>query len=166
MTGKTLQIGSVIAAVAFAGTVTGAVIASGNSSAGEGGFFGHLHMLGQHLHGGGGQHDHLAQMVERLDLTPDQLQRLEKVHEMAGAYAGHGSMSELHNLLMTQFERGQFGSAETRRAIDGHIEEMRVSAYAVVDELVALVGELDATERETLLRHLREAGAGDDGQGH
>ena len=166
MRDRTFQTIAIIAAVALIGTVTVAVVASGGAGAQDGGFLGHLHALvGQHLHGGGGQHDPMAQLVETLNLTPDQLQRFEKVQDVVESYpsGGHESMVALHEVLVTQFEQGQVGIAETRRAVDGHIEEMRVLAYAVTDELVALVNELDDTQRATVLEHLQDSRAGDHG---
>ena len=161
MAGKTLQIVATIAAVAVAGTVTAAVVVSGDSVGEGGGLIAHLHhMVGQHLHGGGGQHDHSAQIVERLNLTPDQLQRFEKINEIVESYGdgGHAAMMELHEELVTQFERGEVRTAEIRRVIDGHITEPAV-ASALTDELVALVNGLDDTQRGILLEHLPRTGA-------
>ena len=72
-------------------------------------------------------------------------------------------MVALHDELVSQFERGPVETAEIRRAVDGQIEEMRVMAYAVTDELVALVNELDETQRGMVLEHLQHIGAGDHG---
>jgi Spy/CpxP family protein refolding chaperone len=163
MRDRTFQTVAILAAVALIGTVTVAVVASGGARAQDSGFLGHLHSLvGQHLHGGGGQHDPMAQLVETLNLTPDQLERFEKLQEVVESdpSGGHESMAALHEVLLTQFEQGQIGIAETRQAVDGHIEEMRVLAYAVTDELIALVNELDDTQRATMLEHLQQTGAG------
>jgi len=152
MASKTFQIVAIIAAIAFVGTVTLAVVAVGSDGDGQGGgFIQQLHRLGQNLHGGGGHHDAMAQLVEQLELTPDQQQRFEKIHEIVGSYGdgGHASMLDLHEELVTQFERGQIGTAEIRRTIDGHIEQLRGMAYAVTDELVALVNELDESRRSS-----------------
>jgi Spy/CpxP family protein refolding chaperone len=162
MAGKTLQIAAIIAAVTVAGTVTVAVVASGDSAGQEGGFLGHLHSLvGQHLHGGGGQHDPAAQLVERLNLTPDQLGRFERVQEIveSSGVGGHESMMELHEELVTQLSRGQVGSSEIRQVIDRHIKDPAM-ASALTDELVALVNELDDTQRGILLEHLPDTGSG------
>ena len=161
MAGKTLQIVATVAAVAVAGTVTAAVVVSGDSAdQGAVGLIAHFHhMVGQHLHGGGGQHDRSAQIVERLNLTPDQLQRFEKINEIVESYGdgGHEAMMELHEELVTQFERGEVRTAEIRRVIDGHITEPAV-ASALTDELVALVNGLDDTQRRILLEHLPQTG--------
>ena len=67
-------------------------------------------------------------------------------------------MMELHEELVTQFERGEVRTAEIRRVIDGHITEPAV-ASALTDELVALVNGLDDTQRGILLEHLPHTGA-------
>ena len=158
MTRRTLQIAAIIAAVALVGTVSLAVIATGGGSGPQGGgFLSHLHQFGRHLHGGGQHHDQMARLIEQLELTPAQLQRLEKIHEIAGTFGseGHGSMAELHNQLVSQFEHGYIETTEIRQVIDGHVEQIREVAYVVTDELVALVNGLDAKQRETLQAHLR-----------
>ena len=166
MTGKTFQIIAFVALIAFAGTVTVAVVASGNPGGQNAGFLGHLRTLvGQHLHGGGGQHNSMAQLVETLDLTADQLQRFRKVQEVVESYPSGGdrSMVKLHEELVTQLEDGQVSTAAARQAVDRHIEEMRVMAYEVTDGLVALVNELDDTQRGVLLEHLQGTSGGDHG---
>ena len=168
MATRTFQILAIVAAVTV-GTVTLAIVASGGEAGGQdGGFFRHLHKLGQHLHGGGGHHDHMAQVIEQLELTPDQMQRFEKIHEIVGSFGGgeDSAMVGLHDSLVTQFEQGYVGTDEIRQAIDAHLEEFRGLAYAVTDELVALINELDESQREVLLKHLKGAKSGDHGHGH
>jgi Spy/CpxP family protein refolding chaperone len=101
--------------------------------------------------------DQMAQLIEELELTPDQQQRLEKLHEIFGAYhsQGSGSMFMLHNELVEQFRRGGLETDEIRRTIDEHVEQIREMAYAGTDELVALVNGLDARQREIVLTHLQ-----------
>ncbi len=178
MARKTLQIVAIIAAIALVGTVSLTVAATGDGSEEKdgGGFLRHLHeMVGQHLHHGSHHQDHMAGVIEQLELTPDQVQRLERVHEIFGAFGseGHASMAEVHEQLVAQVEQGYVDTGEVRRVIDGHLEQMRELAYAVTDELIPLVNELDATQRETLLTHLqgnRQAGhqahQGHPGHGH
>ena len=156
----TFQIVAIIAAVALAGAVGMTVIATDGDSGSadrEGGFLRQLHQLGHHLHGGGHHQDHMAEVIEQLELTPEQLQRLEKIHEIIGRYGseGHGSMAELHEKLVAQFEQGHVETDEIRLVVDGHVDEMREMAYAVTDELIALVNGLDATQREIMLSHLQ-----------
>ena len=169
MASKTFQIIAIIAAVVIVGTVTLAVVATGSDDGGqEGGFFKHLHGLGQYLHGGGDHHDRMAQVIEQLELTPDQLQRFEKIHAIVANVGGggDGAMVELHDSLVTQFEQGYVRTDEIRRIIDGQLEQIRSMAYAVTDELIALVNELDETQREVLLKHLEGTKAGGHGHGH
>ena len=139
MTRRTLQIAAIIAAVALVGTVSLTVIATGGGSGPQGGgFLSHLHQFGRHLHGGTQHHDQMARLI-------------------VGSFGseGHGSMAELHDQLVSQFEHGYIETAEIRQVIDGHVEQIREVAYVVTDELVALVNGLDAKQRETLLAHLR-----------
>lgn len=162
---RTFQIVAIIGVLAV-GTATLAYMGAGQGE-GDGGFFHHLHKLGSHLHGGG-HHDHMAELVDQLELTPDQMQRFEKIHEIM---ASHGSgnrdaMVQLHDSLVEQFESGQIGTAEIRRTIDAHVEEMRAIAYAVTDELVGLINELDGRQRGIVLEHLEGAKARGRGHGH
>ena len=116
------------------------------------------------MHHGGHHQGPMAQVIERLELTPDQVQRLEKIQEIIGAYGseGHAPMGQLHDRLVPLVEQGYVEPDEVRQIIDGHLEQISGMAYAVADELVALVNELDATQRETLLEHLK----GSDHEGH
>jgi len=107
-------------------------------------------------------------VIEQLELTPEQMQRFERIHEIAGNF-GHGgdkTMLELHESLVTQFKQGYVETDELRGAIDAHLEEFRGMAYAVTDELVALINELNEAQREVLLEHLEGTGSGDHGHGH
>ncbi len=174
MARKTFQIAAIITAVTLVGTLT-VTATGGDSDSGkeEGGFLHHLHqMVGQHLHRGSHHQDHMAQFIEQLELTPDQQQRLERIHQSIGNLGneGHTSMAEVHDQLVSQVEQGYLDIDEVRRLIDEHLEQMRSVAYAVTDELVPLVNELDASQRETLLTHLQgnEKGhhAAHGGQGH
>ena len=157
---RTFQIAAIIGAVALV-TMAGLtfIATAGGSEGPSSEFFRHIHKLGHHLHGGGDHHDQMARMIEQLELTPEQYQRLENVHEIIGTDGSEepGAMAELHDKLMAQVEQGQVENAEIRRLIDGHVEQIRERAYAVTDELIALVNGLDATQREKLLAHLRGA---------
>jgi Spy/CpxP family protein refolding chaperone len=156
MARRTLQIGALLAALALAGIV-GLTVTAGDGGGAGGGFLRHLHEMAHHMHQGG-HHNHMAEVVERLELTPDQLKHLENVHEIVGSFGddGHASMADLHRQLVAQVERGGLDTAEVRGIVDGHVEQIRAMAYAVADEVIALVNGLDATQRETLLEHLRE----------
>ena len=162
MARRTFQVVAVIAAVALAGTVTVAVIASGGSESRAGGLPGRLHALAQHLHGGGGQADPMAAMIERLHLTAEQIQRFEKIAEIVEAHggAGHESMMDLHAGLITQLGRDAIGAAEIRPIVDDLIATPAVAAD-LTNELVALAAGLDDTQRGILLAHLQDTPSGD-----
>ena len=169
MVSRTLQIVTLVGVLTLGGAIGMAVFAAdGNGDGRDEGFFRHLHELGQRLHGGGGHHDAMSGLIEQLELTPDQLQRFGKIHEIVGSYhdGGQASMADLHEELVTQFESGEVGTAEIRRTIDGHLEQIRGLAYAVTDEIVALINELDDAQREILLNHLEQARSADHGHGH
>ncbi len=170
MAKKTLQIVAIVAAIALVGMVSLTVTATGGDSDSESGLLRRFHqMVGQHMsHGGPHHQDHMGAFIEQMELTPDQRQRLEKAHEIAGTFGseGHASMAEAHRQLMSQFEQGYVDVDEVRGMIDGHLEQMRDVAYAVTDELIPLVNELDATQRETLLAHLGGLQEAQHGHGH
>ena len=165
----TFQIVAIIAAVALVGTIGLTVMATGGESGGRpGDFLSHLHKLGNHLHGGEHHNDHMSRLIEQLDLSPDQLQRLERVHEILGAHGSEqsGTMAELHDRLVAQFEQGYVEPDEIRQVIDGHVEQIRDVAYDVTDELIALINGLDARQREIVLAHLQGNNGGHPGHGH
>ena len=170
MAKRTLQVLAIFAALALVGLVGLTVTASsGGSGDGddEGGLMRHLHDMAHHLHRGEHHHHHMAQLIEQLELTPEQLRHLEKVHEIVGAFGteGHGSMAELHEQLVAEVEQGELDAYEIRSIVDGHLDQLRDMAYGVADEVVALVNGLDATQRQTLLAHLRET-VGEGHHGH
>jgi len=159
---KTLQIIALAAGVALTATAGIAVLATGGDSNGKdgGSFLSRLH--GHHLHGGGGHHhDAMHAVIEELSLKPDQVAHLDKIHEVMGGFhaKGPGAMVELHNELVAQFQQGGLDNNSMRLVVDDHVEQIREMGYAVTDELVALVNSLDATQRDTLHRHLQEAQA-------
>lgn len=162
MARKTFRIGSMIAVATLIAMGSWTVLASGDGDEG-GGFLHHLHALVEHHLQHGGHHE--ADFLDQLNLTPDQAQRLAKIQEAFETYGseGHSSMQELHERLVAQVEEGHVDAGEVRAAIDTHLEQVRGVAYAVTDELVALVNDLDAEQRETLLAHLQ---GGQGGHGH
>ena len=100
MAKRTFPIVSIIAAVALVGTLGVTVMATGGSSGGQAGdLLGRLHRLGHHLHGADHHPDHMSRLIEQLQHTPDQLQRLDKIHEIIGTHGTEepGSMAELHD---------------------------------------------------------------------
>jgi len=158
----TFQIVAAIAVAALVGAAGLTVMATGSDTEGKGGGF--MGRLAHHLHGGDHHMGQMAQLIEELELTPDQQQRLEKLHEIFGAYhsQGSGSMFKLHNELVEQFRRGDLETDEIRRTIDEHVEQIRETAYAGTDELVALVNGFDARQREIMMTHLQGNQAGHD----
>jgi Spy/CpxP family protein refolding chaperone len=162
---RIFQIVASVAVAALVGATGLTVMATGSDSEGEGsGFMARLHGLGHDLHGDDHHMEHMTRLLEELELTPQQQQRVEKLHEVFGAYhsQGSGSMIELHNKLVEQFQRGRLETDEIRRTIDEHVEQIREMAYAGTDELVALVNGLDARQREIMLTHLQGNRAGHD----
>jgi Spy/CpxP family protein refolding chaperone len=162
----TLRTLTLIAAVVLIGMAGWTVLATNENlepQAGDsrGGFLRHLHELGHRMHGSGHSHDPMAGLIEELELTPDQQQRLENVHRIIDSYgAGRtGSMVELHERLVQQFQEGRIEPEEVRAVIDEHVEQLRGMAYSVTDELLTLVNELDESQRRVMLEHL-QAGHG------
>lgn len=164
--------------VAFVGYTAGAGSGSAGSDS-EGGdrsYWQRLHSVGLRLHktaaghghhGGGEFGHHMAEVVERLDLSPTQAAHLEAIHrslKSLGSGAA-GSMTELHLRLVEQFERGAVEAGALRPAIDLHLAEMQRVAYSATDELVALVNSLDADQREIMLEHLQGSTGGLPGRG-
>lgn len=162
MTHRTFRIVA-LAAVALAGAAGLTIVATDDCPADrDGGLLGHLHELGRRLHGQASHEDHMARLIEQLQLTPEQQHRLERIHEIMETYGGEddGTMAELHHRLMTQFGQGRVETDEIRRVIDRRVERTRDMAYAVTDELVALVNGLDPGQREIVSAHLRHVEGG------
>ncbi len=174
MTKGTFRIVTVFAVVALAGVLSLTVTISGDDSEERsGGFMHHLHEMGRHLHGANHHQSPMAGLIEELEFNPDQLQRLERIHETFGTFGQEDprAMIDLHNRLIEQFEQGNIETGEIRHLIDGHLEQVREMAYGVTDELIALVNGLDARQREILLTHIRGKHDGNDahhgpGSGH
>ena len=169
---RIFQIAAVLAVFVLAGTVGFTAVAkSGDSTGHASGFLGHLHkMISQHLQHGGHHQRGMTSLIEQLELTPEQRQHLEKIHEVLGTFGsdGHASMEALHNQLVARVEGGAVEASEVHDIIDEHLEQMRGVAYAVTDELVELVNGLDGKQREMLLAHLQGHDgehAGHDGHG-
>ncbi len=174
MTKGTFRIVTVVAVVALVGALSLTVTISGDDSEGRGGsFMRYLHEMGRHLHGANHHQNPMAGLIEELELNPDQLQRLEKIHKTFGTFGQEDprAMIDLHNRLIEQFEQGKVETGEIRHVIDGHLDQIREMAYGVTDELISLVNGLDARQREVLLTHIRDKHDGDNvhhghGSGH
>ncbi len=156
----------------------GATDGSAGGDSGESGesFLQHLHSVAYRLHGGdNGQHgggggfwDHMGELVNQLDLSEEQTQRLDALHRSFESHRGmaDGSMAELHDQLVEQFEQGDIEAEPIRQVIDQHLAEIRTMAYSATDDLIALVNSLDAEQREIVLAHLRGDHGGHSGLGH
>ncbi len=176
---QTLAIALAVSLVAFVSFSAGATGRSaGGDSAGSGeSFLQRLHTIGLQLHGiggghghhgGGGFRHHMDELVNQLDLSQEQNERLEAIHRTLESHAGmpHESMAELHDQLVEQFEHGNIETDAVRQKIDQHLAEMRTVAYSVTDDLFALVNSLDAEQREIVLAHLQGDHGGHSGHGH
>jgi hypothetical protein len=169
MAKRVVLVAAIIAAVALGATASLVVLATSGGSVGQGGgLLRHLHGVGQHMHGADQHHGEMARLIERLELTADQRRHLDRVHEIFGAHGdgAPGAMERLHEELMAQFEQGDLDAGEIRGVVDEHVEQMREMAYAVTDEIVALVNGLDARQRDIVLEHLQAGHAGHQGHGH
>ena len=108
-------------------------------------------------HGAGGHHGAMAELIEKLELTPEQHQHLERIHELMEAThhgSGPGSMADLHEKLVAQCADGEVETSDLRAVVDEHVEQARGLLYSITDEFVALVQDLDARQRQILKEHL------------
>ena len=181
---QALAIVLAVSLVAFAGFATGA--ANGSASGDSGGesgntgtsFFERLHSIGRQLHQHGGVHGHhgggegffrhVGELVKQLDLSPEQTERLEAIHRTleSRGVTPDGSMAELHDQLVEQFQQGYIEADAVERMIDQQLAEIRTIAYSVTDDLLALVNSLDAGQREIVLAHLQGDHRGHAGHDH
>ncbi len=167
MAKRTFQALAVVLAVSLVAFVSFTAGASGNSAGGGSGesdrsLLERLHSIGLQMHGGHGHHGggfwyHANELVNQLDLSPEQTERLEAIHRTFESFGGmaHGSMAEIHDQLVEQFEQGYIETDAVRQTIDEHLAEIRTVAYSVTDDLLALVNGLDAGQREIVLTHLQ-----------
>ena len=105
----------------------------------------------------GGHHEAMGQLIEQLELTPDQHRHLERIHEMMEAVhhgSGAGSMAELHEKLVAQCVDGEVETSDLRPVVDEHVEAVRGMLYSITDEFVALIKGLDPKQRQMLMEHL------------
>lgn len=122
-------------------------------------------------HGGHAAHFHhaMSHLVDELELDAAQQVHLENIHQAVSSR--HRSMAEEHMAhvsgLAERIERGELDGAEARAMVDRHLEGIHLTAYTVVDEMVALVNGLDDDQRAVLVEHLEEAKAhGEHFRGH
>ncbi len=170
MTKSTFGIVALVAAIALAGALTLSFMTTaraGSEERGEG-VLHHFHeMLARHFHSGGHHHNPMSELIEQLQLTPEQAGRLEKIHALLENHGGRdpADMAALHDRLVAQLEAGRIEALEIRALIDEHVDQIRGTAYAVTDEMIALINGLNAEQREMLLRHLQAGPPGQHGHG-
>ena len=173
---------SLVALVSFtAGATSGspaeapAESADGDSGGSIGGYLQRLHMVGfrmfhggGHDHGGGEFGHHVEELVSRLDLSPEQTERLESIHRTFESQRdeSHRSLEELHGQLVEQFQQGHIESDAVKELIDQRVDEARIVAYSVTDDLFALVNSFDREQREIILEHLQGGDGGHHGRSH
>ena len=104
-------------------------------------------------------HQHMAELVQELELDDRQRQHIEAIHDiLMDRWTAVGGQHEAHlTALIERREGGELDVAEARQVVDQHLDALRHMAYGVSDQLVALANGLDARQRDTLLEHLRQA---------
>ena len=171
MAKKTFQALAIVLTVSVVALVSFTAGASGSSAGGDSAengvsFLTNLHSLGLSLHPSGGGHGHhgggkfwhrMDELVNQLDLSQEQNQHLEAIHRAFESDGGmaHGSMAELHDQLIQQFEQGTIETHAVREKIDQHLAEIRTVAYSITDHFVALLNSLDSEQREIVLAHVQ-----------
>jgi len=102
-------------------------------------------------------HFQMMKLVDDLDLTAEQKTHLEAVHQiLAGQWEARGEHhSEMAQTLASRLDQGPLTPEEVRPMIDEHLEQFRGAAYAISDEVIALVNSLDEPQRATLRAHLQ-----------
>ncbi|NJL27636.1 MAG: apolipoprotein A1/A4/E family protein [Thermoanaerobaculia bacterium] len=164
MTRKNLRTAGLLGAAALAAVAALTVFAAGHGHLG--GHFGGRFAGGpMGAHGPLAMHFKMMQLIDDLDLTPEQQAHVEAIHQIL---AERGEERREHHgehaqRILERLEQGSLSSEEVRPVIDGHIEQFRGVAYAISDELIALVNSLDETQRATLRAHVQEMHGGDAG---
>jgi Spy/CpxP family protein refolding chaperone len=124
------------------------------------GTVGSEHFQGMHgFHGKGVMHARMGYIIGKLDLNDSQMAQMEKVRDIVETRVREKAplhREEVHELVAAISE-GKVENTEVRAAIDSHLEEFRVVAYEVSDELVALANSLDDDQRATLREEIRKA---------
>jgi Spy/CpxP family protein refolding chaperone len=110
-------------------------------------------------HGSAGMHCLVNQLIDDLNLTEEQQQRFDNLHQSLQSRI-EGKMeaqSQHHQWLVDQISQGNIDPEEVRNEIDRHLEELKAVAYTASDELVALGNSLDEEQRATLMQHIDKA---------
>jgi hypothetical protein len=95
-------------------------------------------------------------LVDELELSPEQLQRVEQVKTLIHEHHRQaGEEREAHFQRIRQaIAQGNVDASEVQQEMDEKIDEMRQLAHSVTDELVPLVNSLNDEQRELLLAKL------------
>jgi len=98
----------------------------------------------------------VGEIIEDLNLSPSQQERLDRIHAIVQAKIDevHATHEDEHAWLREQVALGQVDQAQVRAAIDEHVEGFRATAYQVGDELTVFLNSLDESQRATLLAKL------------
>ncbi|ANM31715.1 hypothetical protein ABI59_22400 [Acidobacteria bacterium Mor1] len=119
----------------------------------------HLRHLGHHIHGshGGSGHGSMAGLFEEGELDTQQLERLVAADRAFTEFHrnGFGSMQELHERLLAEYENGATDAASVRGIVDQQFDRMREAAYRVTDEMIRAMDTLDEPQKRRVLEHLK-----------
>lgn len=148
---------AILTAVAVAIGLGSWVMVSGRGGHGWGeGRWGHGSGWG---HGRFGEHLAMLKFINQLDLSDEQQQHIEKMHEIMESHRSHIPEMRTQGLdwMLGALEEGEVDGGEVRQKLDAHVEQFRDIAYEVSDEFVALINSLDERQRGLLAEHLEEA---------
>ena len=122
-----------------------------------GGVTGGLHHPMHFAHGGPGMHLLINSLIDDLDLIENQQEQLDAVHEKISNHI-NGNMdqrAEHHQTLLAEIAAGSVDADKVKVAIDQHLEEGRLFAHEVADDLVVFVNSLDDAQRATLVEKVQ-----------
>ena len=95
-------------------------------------------------------------LVDDLELSPEQLQRVERVKALIHEHHDRaGAEREAHVQKLRQaVAQGNIDANEVQHQMDEKLEEMRQLSHTLADELVPLVNSLNDEQRELVLAKL------------
>ncbi len=104
---------------------------------------------------GGGR---LMAMAQELDLSEDQLEKLDRVRELVRERRqdrrerrGAG-----YSVVLESMEDGEIDVDQVHASIDERMEAKRATAHEVADEMIGFFDSLDAEQRATMLEQMEE----------
>ncbi len=125
----------------------------------EGKLHEHLRHLGHPIHGshGGAGHGSMASLFAEGELDSRQLERVVDADRAFAEFHrnGFGSLQELHERLLAEYESGATDAASIRGIVDQQFDRMRQAAYKVTDEMIGAMDTLDEAQRRRVLEHLK-----------